>query len=168
MKNKINRNVILILVIFVFLTSFLVYMVTPKLRHIPEFESVSIYFYPAGYMNRQILIYDNDDKDFSEHIVHKIARARTELIDLGCKSTRCREGYYAVYIETKSKKLEYQVSEIGKVYDCQTHKNLICDLSSDIYLYLAIQKLDGVMLNEEDSEDYIRFSEDRFFRYLRN
>lgn len=119
---KKNKVIILISVISIIIFSILIYLIIPYLRPIPDVKSVSIYFNPRGYMshmNRKILIYNNDDKDYSDYIVKKITRARTELIDLGLKSTRCREGTYTIILDTDTGKLEYSVGNFGVIWDCQ-------------------------------------------------
>lgn len=143
---KIIFSSVLLFLLFLFI--FILIFLTPLFRTDQNVKSVSIYFYPRGVENCMVQIYDNDDIDYSKFIASKIIKSRLVLIDRGIK-TYCEEGFYKIYIDYDNESLSYELSDLNEVFDCQKKKNLKCDLLNDIYKYLAIQKLNQVIIDQE-------------------
>lgn len=163
-KNKVRKILIVVFIVTIFISG--IYFFIPKMRHVPDVKSVSVFFYPLGVGDCEILLYNDNDKDFSSHIVYEITKSRTSLFYSSCKS-RLHEGFYKITIEEKNKKSDYTISTKGIVYDVERDKYLKYDFIEDIYLYLAMQKLDEVVAKEENSEEYVRFYYEKPFSYLR-
>ena len=149
-KTKVRRVVLVsvISVVFLFILS---HFLIPLFRPVPEVKSVKIEFHPSGVGNCSLVIYDNDDKDFSEHIVYELTKARTTLFYIPCKSYEL-EGYYKITVEEKEKKSEYGIDTSGIVYDATKKKYIKYDATADIYLFLAMQKLDEEVSKVERSD----------------
>lgn len=158
---KVNFFIAIIIILVLGLYYFI-----PSLRPVPSVKSVYVYFYPLGVGDCEILIYDNDDKDYSAHIVYEIMRSKTALFYTPRKS-QLTEGFYKIIIEEENNKSEYTVSTKGIVYDVAKDKYLKYDFVEDIYMYLAMQRLDEVVSLEENSREYVRFLYERPFSYLR-
>ena len=163
-KIKMKRVIIFIALIIILVLG--IYWFIPSFRSVQTAKSVSVIFYPSGVVDCEILIYDNDDKDYSAHIVYEIMRSKTALFYTPRKC-QLAEGFYKIIVEEENNKSEYEVSTKGIVYDVENDKYLKYDFTEDIYLFLAMQKLDEVVALEENSEEYVRFLYERPFRYLR-
>ncbi|MCQ2582695.1 MAG: hypothetical protein MJ160_02205 [Treponema sp.] len=165
-KTKVRRVVLVsvISVVFLFILS---HFLIPLFRPVPEVKSVKIEFHPSGVGPCSLVIYDNDDKDFSEHIVYELTKARTIIIDRMYKSQDCLEGRYYILIETEDTILEYIVRETGQIFDCQKMKHIKYDATADIYLFLAMQKLDEEVSKVDRSEEYIRFWAEHPYGFLK-
>lgn len=122
-----------------------------------ESESVQIFFHPTGLCRQEgkseesitILIYDNENKNFSDMLIKKIEKAPIAYFyrpHIKGRNKRCNEGYYSVIIKKDKRSYKYQVNETEILDDIERDKFLRCNIISDIYTYLAKEHLKSIVL----------------------
>lgn len=107
--------------------------------------SIKIQFFPIGYKNSSFIIYNNENKSFSDFLFQKIRKASIAHFYSLVKD-RCEEGFYKIIINIDGIIYEYEVFAKDIIYDVKNDKYLKYDALSDIYVYLAKKQLDCIII----------------------